>query len=311
MFNLNRITQVFREEESGGDADATGGAETTDTTQTDQTTDTTTNEPFYKSLPETWRNDLVNSLELSDDDAAKRLTQLGRVPDFKTLTKNYFESQDKIREGVKPVGLDENSTDEQVAEYREANGIPLTADDYNKGLDEGLVLGDADTRIMSSVFEVAHKANVSSEIMSDITNAMLDARAVEEESIVQQDGLDTQTTRTLLKDNWGSDYQSNLNMIKGLTNQLPESVRDDFMNARLADGKALFNSPEVTQFLVDIARKVNPAGTVVPNSANPTEAIDSEIKTLEGRMGTDEWFKDNKSQERYQQLIEAQNNMRQ
>lgn len=316
MFRLNQITRVFREEENGGDPPAGGGGgnppadpPSGDNPPADPPSGGEVT-PFYDALPETWRDQLVGSLGLEDESAAeKRLNQLSRVPDFKTLTKNYFESQDKIREGIKPVGLPDNATDEQLAEYREANGIPSTVDDYATSLDEGLVLGDTDTRIMGEVFKVAHTENVSSDTMGKLTNAMLNARAAEEDLMLQQDGIDTQTVRGQLQDTWGSDYQTNLNMVKGLVNQLPESMRDDFLNARLADGRALFNSPEFQIFMADVARKVNPAGTVVPNSANPTQAIDDEIKTLEKKMGTDEWFKDTDGQKRYQQLVEARGNM--
>jgi len=322
MFNLNRITQVYRSPEpDAGVAPVAepAPAEPIATIVSDPapapapapSAEPAPADPFYSSLPETWRNELVDSLGLSEDESAKRLTQLGRVTDLKALTKIHFEAQDKIREGVKPVGLNENSTDEQIAEYREANGIPDSAEGYSDSLEEGLVLGDTDSRIMDEVFKVAHDNNVSTDVMGQLTNAMLTARAAEEQQIVQQDGLDTQNTRTMLNEQWGSDYQTNINMISGLTQQLPEAVREDFMNARMADGRAMFNSPEVAQFFADVARKVNPAGTVVPNSANPTEAIDSEIATLEAKMGTDAWFKDTKGQKRYQDLITAQENMRQ
>jgi hypothetical protein len=319
MFNFNRITQVFRSPDpdgGGGDpAPVADPASPAPTIMSDPapapSADPAPSDPFYKSIPETWRNELVDSLGLEGDDATKRLAQLGRVTDMQSFTKNYFEAQDKIREGVKPVGLGENPTDEQIAEYRETNGIPDSAEGYGDALEEGLVLGDTDSRIMDEVFKVAHDLNIPSDQMGQLTNAMLTARAAEEQQIVQQDGLDTQNTRTMLNEQWGADYQTNINMIQGLTQQLPESIRDDFMNARMADGRAMFNSPEVAQFFADVARKVNPAGTVVPNSANPTEAIDSEITKLEARMGTDEWHKDSKAQQRYLDLITAQDNMRQ
>ena len=140
---------------------------------------------------------------------------------------------------------------------------------------------------------------------------MRHARLDEEDLQLNQDGIDTQTTQRQLKDAWGSDFQTNLNMMKGLANQLPESVREDFLNARLANGQALFNSPEFAIFMADIARKLNPAGTVVPNSNNPTQAISDEIKTLEAKMGTDEWFKDIDSQNRLQSLYTAAEGMKQ
>jgi len=267
---------------------------------------------FYEALPETWRNEMVDSMGMEDGtDKDKLLAQLGRVPDFKTLTKNYFSAQDKIRSGQIETGLPENPTDEQLSEYREANGIPTKAEDYSLSLDEGLVLGDADERIMEEVYQVAHGENLSNNTMNKLSNAMMTARQVEQDNISQQDGMDQQSATQLVKDEWGGDYQTNINMIKGLMNTLPESVKEEFENARLSDGRALFNSPEVLVFMSNIARTMNPSGTVVPNSNNPTQAISDEIKTLEGKMGNDEWFKDEASQKRYRDLIDAQSRMTQ
>jgi hypothetical protein len=267
---------------------------------------------FYEALPETWRDEVVGLMGLEDGaDKDKLSTQLGRVPDFKTFTKNYFSAQDKIRSGQIDKGLPENPTDEQLSAYREANDIPGTAEEYSASLDEGLVLNEADERIMGSVYEVAHKNNLSNDAMNDLTNAMLVGRQAEQDLIIQQDGVDKQTSTSMVKETWGADYQTNVNMVQGLVNTLPESVRDDFANARLADGTALFNSPEALVFFADVARTMNPSGTVVPNSNNPTLAITEELKALEDRMGTDEWFKDEPAQKRYRDLLEAQDRMAQ
>ena len=322
---LDKFTRVFRNEELGGDVPPNAGGDATPVetppvenvvdnpidNPVDNPTDNpieTPPSPFYDTLPEEWRKEMVSTLGVEGKDFDKRMNQLQRVPDFKTLTKSYFEAQDKIREGIKPEGLPENATDEQLAEYREANGIPSEHSAYAESLEEGLVLGEADTRIMDEVFKVAHANNLPTEQVSQLTNAMLAGRAAEEDALVQQDGIDTQTTQRQLKEAWGSDFNTNINMIKGLTNQLPESVRDDFMNARLADGKALFNSPEVGMFLADIARKINPSGTVVPNSANPMQSMKDEIAKLEGKMGTDEWYKNQDMQKRYMDLQNAMSN---
>ena len=63
--------------------------------------------------------------------------------------------------------------------------------------------------------------------------------------------------------------------------------------------------------MADWARKLNPAATVVPNNANPMQAIESEIAGLEDKMGTDEWFKDEAAQQRYRDLISARDNLKQ
>jgi hypothetical protein len=238
-------------------------------------------------------------------DFDKRLKQLDRVSDFPTLAKNYFEAQDRIRKGEISSGLPENATDTQVAEWREANGVPQTADAYELQLEEGLVLGEDDTRIMVDVFNAAHAFNIPAAAMSEMTNAMLKSRQVEAEAIVSQDGIDAQTTTRQIKEAWGGDYQTNINIITNLTEQLPESVRDAFRGARMADGRLMFNSPEVMVAMADWARKLNPSATVVPNANNPVQSINDEIKTLEARMGDDDWHRDKEAQKRYTDLIDA------
>ena len=266
---------------------------------------------FYANLPDDWREQSVASLGIEDEaEQAKRVEQLKRLPDFNTLIKNYFEQEKTISEGLKPqYGLPEGATEEQVAEYREANGIPESPDKYELELGDGLVMSEEDTRIAGEVFKVAHEENLSASTMSKLNNAMLAARVKEEEAIRAQDGVDSQTAIRQLKETWGPDHQINLNITEGLLQQLPESVRDDFMSARLANGKALFNSPEVAVFFADIARKVNPAATVVPNTNNPVGTINEEIKKLESEMGTPEWFKDTDKQKRYQELVDAREGM--
>lgn len=266
---------------------------------------------FYETMPDDWRNQVVDSLGIEDQaDKDKKLGQLSRLSDFKSMSKSFFDSQDKIRSGQIETGLPENATDEQLADYREANGIPDSAEGYAESLDEGLVLGEADERIMEGVYKVAHDNNVSSETVNQLTSAMMNARQTEQDGIVAQDGIDQQQAERLTKDLWGPDYQANVNMIKGFVNKLPEAVREGFENARLSNGQAVFNSPEILSFLSDAARLANPSGTVVPGSSNPGQTIKDELKTLESKMGTDEWFKDGASQKRYRDLVEAEERMR-
>ena len=205
--------------------------------------------------------------------------------------------------------MPENPTDEQLTAYREENGVPATAEDYSLALDEGLVLGETDESIMKGVYAVAHQNNVSNEVVSQLTNAMLKGREMEQQAVNSQDGLDTQQASSQLKEAWGADYEMNHGLVKGLINGLPETVRDDFSNARMADGRAVLNSPEMLNFFVDAARAINPAATVVPPGGNPVQAITSRISDLEGRMGDDDWYKDTAAQKELQDLYDAQAKM--
>lgn len=257
--------------------------------------------PFYQSLPDDWRSQIAG-----DDEKLSK--QLERHTDLMSVLKSGFEAQQKIRKGEVSSGLPENPTDEQLAEWREANGVPEAADKYEFNLEEGLVLGESDQRIADGVKEIAHKHNLPTAALNDLTNAWLKGREAEAQATAQQDGVDTQTCDRQLKEMWGGDVETNKNIVMNHLAQLPESVREDFMNGRLANGKAWFNSPEVMGFFADSARALNPAGTVVPNSNNPVQAIDTEIAALEARMGDADWHKDKAAQKRYMELVEAKEN---
>ena len=57
---------------------------------------------------------------------------------------------------------------------------------------------------------------------------------------------------------------------------------------------------------MDSALAINPVATVVTNSnGNVMNSIDDEIAAIEKVMHTKEYFKDEKKQARYRQLIEA------
>lgn len=264
---------------------------------------------FYEALPETWRDDIVSGMNLEPSQA----NVLGRYATFPKFVESFFHQHKKISAGeaATPASLPENATTEQVAEYRTKLGVPQTPEEYKVTLDEGLVLSDEDTRIVGEVFKVAHDGLVKPDVMSKMVNAMLAARETETEVVMAQHGIDQQTTTRVLKDTWKSDYASNQNITMSAVNRLPDTVRDDVMSAVLPDGKMLFNSPEVMVWLCDIARELNPAATVLPNSNDPVAGVREELKALEEQMRVDPsaWARNADGHKRYQELAEAEERM--
>lgn len=267
---------------------------------------------YFEALPDTWRGDMLSFAGYEGDELESRSGQLERVLDMPTLVKNYFNAQDKIRAGELSNGLPADPTDEQLAEWREANGVPATHEDYDIQLAEGLVLGEDDERILGSVREAFHTHNVSNAAATAAVNAMLAGREAEIELLEQNDGIQAQQAQQALKDTWRGDYTVNHQMIKNYLSIMPQAIQDGVMNARMPDGRALMNSPEFLVFLADTARKLNPGGAVVPNSENQMQSINQEIAELEKRMGEDNtWFSDKEAQQRYQDLVTARDQMNQ
>jgi len=267
--------------------------------------------PFYKSLPEDWRPQLAKSLGFEDSEADKIAKKMERYADLPAVLKSWNEATNKIREGKLSSGLSENPTPEELAEYREARGIPSDPKGYELSLDEGLILGDEDNRILENVFKEAVDLNIPKASMNTMVNAFMKAREVEADARNTQDNIESQQADRVLREHWGNDYKANINHFHNLMNQLPKDIKGLFMNARLQDARGVINSPEMVIFFTDIARKLNPAGTVVPNSANPVQAITDELSKYRKMMADNpKEFWDNKDhQQRYQQLSDAQQKM--
>ena len=142
------------------DVSATTDAKTADASTTD-TAVTTDDAPksFFGEAPEHWRQDAVDNMRLNDPDAAER--ELKRLERYKTpqdWLKATHEAAAKLRKGEVQSGLPENPTDEQIAEYREANGIPAEATGYELDLGEGVTLSEGDQSIIDAMTPLAHAA---------------------------------------------------------------------------------------------------------------------------------------------------------
>lgn len=243
-------------------------------------------DPWYSSVPDAWREDLVGE----DNEAG--LNQLKRIPDMKTLAKNYLEGQETIRTRQEAnTGLPENATEEQLAEYREKNNVPATSEAYADAMPEGLVLSDADKAEFQPLFETLHNANVDSATAATLVEQQIAVENTRAEQRQAQDVVDSQQATQMMKENWGPDFESNVALIKStLAAHIPEAALDDFMSARMADGKAIFNDPGVMQAFASMSRIINPAATLVPAGVNAQQTLQARQTEIEGKMGTPEYY---------------------
>lgn len=250
-----------------------------------------------------WRKDYAG-----DDD--KMLKRLGRYATQKDMIKAGLEAQDQLRT-TRSTALPENATDEQLAEYREQNGIPKTFGEYDLTLADGLVIGDDDKVMVDGVLEAMHGTNASNAQVQAVLNSYYAGQEAAIAAQEEQDNTDRGSALEVLKEEWGPDYQGNKNALSAIINQIPESAREQFLNARLGDGTAMLNNPEMLMFLADMSRKTNPAATVVGNNPDPTGAIKNELATLNEWMKNqdDRYWKDDSAQARWRELTDAKDAM--
>lgn len=255
--------------------------------------------------PEDWRK------EIAGDDE-KLLKRLNRYGSPKAVSEALVAAQDKIASGQMAAKLGENPTDEEIKEYREANGIPENAKDYSLDMSEGLVVGDDDKEMLKGFLDSAHANNYSQDQVTKALEWYYGEQERIQTEMYQNDLQFKADSEDILRQEWGSDYTPNRNLMANyLSTDFGEGVGDLIAGARLADGTMLANHPDILRGFVAKARAANPMGALVPGSG--TKQMDSmldEIAELEKKMEGDDWYKDKKSQERYLKLIEARDKMK-
>lgn len=253
-----------------------------------------------QKFPDNWRD------QLAGDDAKYR-KQLERFSTPEALAKSFKELHAKISSGeLKAAKLPEKPTDEELANWRKENGVPDKSDDYLEGLPSGIVFDDADKARVGSFLAEMHGKNVSKEHVQAAIE--WNQRQIEQEMVERHERNQAaqQSTEDELRQEWGVEYRRNINLINGMLEGLPQDAKELFLGAQTADGVSIFNNPGVAKFFVDLARQINPVGTVVPGASN-VSAIESEIEQIEKVMKENRtaYNKDSKMQERYMQLLEA------
>lgn len=271
-----------------GDAGGSGADDGAGTTQAD--------------WPADWRT------KLSPD--GKHSKTLDRFASPNALMDSYLALRQKLDSGELKanVPFPAKGTPEEQNAWRKSVGIPEKPEEYALKFADGLVIGDADKPIIDDFLKAAHGVNASPDQVNGLVKWYYDHQEAEVAKREEADADYLQKNDDALRAEWGGEYRANVNMIKGLVATLPESVRDLFLNARLGDGNALLNNPDMARWLVSTARTLNPVATVVPGAgANVAGAIDDEIDHLEGLMkaNSPEYWKSEKNQARLRDLYDA------
>ncbi len=259
-----------------------------------------------KAVPTDWPADW--RAKMSPD--GKHTQTLDRLASPAAVFNSYLALRQKYDSGElkSSVPFPAAGSAEDQATWRKMHDIPEKVEDYHVKFDDGLVLGDADKPIVDDFLKAAHSVNAAPEQVNALLHWYYDTQEKNLAAREEQDNQFLSASEDALRAEWGGEYRTNINAIKGLISTLPESVRDLFSNARLGDGNALINNPDMARWLVHTSRTLNPAATVVPNAgANVAGAIDDEIAGIEKLMRTDRkaYNADQKMQQRLRELYGA------
>lgn len=141
----------------------------------------------------------------------------GRVDSIQDVFKNYIEGQKTISQSVRIP--DANSTPEDIQRFYSKLGKPASASEYTFDYTpkEGYVLGKDDYDF-SAFQDIAEKANLTKDQYAALANLYLDTQNMNYKAMQERQANEVaselQRAELQLRQDWGGEYQSNINLIQ-------------------------------------------------------------------------------------------------
>lgn len=258
-------------------------------------------DPPASKWPDDWRQ-----LYAGEDE--KKLSHLSRYASPEAAFDGLIATKSKLSSGEykSTAPFPEKGSEEEQNAWREQNGIPLKPEEY---IFENIP--EEDKEYIEDFQKYAHEQNIPKSQADAFVQFLLKQEEVSSESEKQLDEQLKADAEDKLRLEWGADYRRNLNVISGLFDSAPDGVKDAIFGGRLADGTPFGSSPDVLRFMADLALQINPMATVVNVSGGSiANSIEDEIKSIESKMNTDEYFKDEDMQKRLRDLYTARERMK-
>lgn len=194
--------------------------------------------------------DFADKLEGEEWDAYRATLSKFNGKPLTEVLKSYGEAQKLIgkrQEGmVKLPG--EGATEEDLAAFRKALGVPETPDDYKleipQGLPEGVELDDA---ALAPLKAEAHKLGVTPEQLQGLLNFQLAKEAQDWAELKQQQEQFTKEAEESLKKEWGQGYEKKLALVE----------RVKLTGGGLPEGHWGNNDPHIQRLLANIGSKIS------------------------------------------------------
>lgn len=236
------IDGVDDEDADGDDAEADAGAE-----------------PDKKAaagdFPDDWREKLAAGNE-------KVLARLKRYKSPHDFANAGLAAQDKIRSKDYTAKLPDDATPEQIAEWRQANDIPKDAKEYDIPKVAGHEWTEADTPVLDSFKDAAHKLNLPKGAVAGVAEWY--ARQIEaakeqhQAALTEKDRSDKTATEDALRARLGGEYRPSIQLFSRLLKDpevFPEGTANRLANARFDDGTRVINDPAIADFFIGMARE--------------------------------------------------------
>jgi hypothetical protein len=203
--------------------------------------------------PEDWRDKLA-----AGDDKLKNLLNRYTAPDafakaFKELRAAYDSRKPAKEEAAE---LPENPTDEQLAAWRKAKGVPDKPEDYEFEVPEGKELSDSEYEIVMDFAKAMHGKNMPADVVKQVSSWFLEYEDIVAQKNAERAYQARMETEEKLRSEWGGDYRANVNLMSNVLQEHLGTNASAFLSQPLADGTRLGDNETFIKLMADLSRKV-------------------------------------------------------
>jgi len=176
-------------------------------------------------------------------------------------------------------------------------GVPEKPEDYFKDikLENGAVIGEADKPLVDAFAQRVHKVGATPAFVTEALNWYYDHLETQAAAMDEADDEFMRESTRALKEEFGAAYRNIPNKTAllfktapgGMDSDNPNSLMSRLLRGRTTDGRIIGNDPEITRWLVDLAKEAYPAATVVEDGNQSGVTIEQELDQIAALRKTD------------------------
>lgn len=233
----------------------------------EQKPDAKAEQPEEKPEPTDWRAGIEDK-ELRD--------LAGRYTTPADLAKAVKDMRSELSQRIKIPG--KKASEEEVAAYRKAIGVPEDASKYEFTLPEGKEATEADKAFQGKMAEVFHQANVSADQAKVLNEAWNEMTAAAEAEQVRQMQAYQEESRKALDKEWGSDKDANYNLAVRAFKNFGGS--EDLLNMQMEGGGRLGDNADFLRMFATVGRRMGEGQFIGAVGSEEKSTIQDQIDTI-------------------------------
>ncbi len=237
--------------------------------------------PIDVQKPTTWPEQWRDLIAAGDK---KRAERLARFTDPAKIFDSYAALERDLSSGKYRKALPTNFTSEELAEWRKSNGVPEKPDGYDTNIGNGIVWGEADKPHIDNFLSFAHANNMTPEEVKRGLGWWSQYQEVLVDQQNESDSVAARAAQDKLRELWGGEAKANINFLRTVLDKY-DGAYAGIMNARMADGRRIGDSPEMLNALLGEFVKGDPYARDLPgNGQDAGKTVEAELAEIQGMM---------------------------